>query len=236
MGSEPIEIDASATLLKGTKIERQFKATRHTIDPPEDPQADSRSVTLIGESRVDPGDHRLNVVLSRPGGDRPHTSQALFSLPEVPQGELFMQGPHLARAVPGGVLIRGEDRRSRRSDEPTPLEQIIGPDATFEPLFVYQIAPDDLLLAEWSACIVNGDPPADATIERLVLTEDGSKVVHELDSIELDVPQKGKVRCHEELDSLPGGTLEPGDYMIKIVAKDGSGAELVSGSVPLLVQ
>jgi VWFA-related protein len=229
------EITASATLLTGTKITGQYKASSHRIDPPKDGQADTRPVTLMGEGSVKPGDHRLNIVLSRPGDDRPHTTQALFTLPEVPSGELFFGGPFLARAVPDGVLIRGRESRSKKRSGPSPLEQIIGSDATFEPLFVYQIEPDDMLLAAWSACIVDGSLPTDATIERQVLTDDGD-VVHELDALELEVPSKGKVRCHEELDSLPGGTLQPGEYTIKIAAKDGSGKELLSESIPLLVQ
>jgi hypothetical protein len=112
---------------------------------------------------------------------------------------------------------------------------VIGPDASYEPLFVYQIEPDDTLLMAWSACIVGGKLPSDATIERNVVDDDGN-VVHTLDALPLELQKKGKVRCYEELDSLPGGTLQPGDYMLHIVAKDDGGTELVNESVPLLVQ
>lgn len=232
---EGVDIDLSATLLKGTAISKQYKGTRFHVAPPKD-GGDERMVTLVGEGKIKPGDHRLNIVLSRADGDRkPHTTQAIINLPEVPEGELFVNGPFLARAVPDGVLIRSGDSGRSKKGGPSPLEQVIGPDASWEPLFVYQIGPDDTLLAAWSACIVGGDLPTDATIERHVLDDDG-KVVHELDALPLRADKKGKVRCYEELDSLPGGTLQPGDYMLRILAKDSGGKELVSESVPLLVQ
>ena len=230
------DIDVSATLLTGTTVTQQYKGTRFHVDPAAGGKDAKRMVTMMGEGRVKPGDHRLDLVLHRPGIDeKPHTTQALIRLPEVPRQKLFVNGPFLGRGVADGVLLRAEERSKKKDEGPTPLEEILGPGATFEPLIVYQIKPQDPLLVAWSACIVDGQLPTDAKIERNVVDEAG-KVVHRLDARKIDPPGKDKVRCHAELDSLPANTLAPGDYVIALRATDGSGKELGSKSVPLLVE
>jgi len=159
----------------------------------------------------------------------------VFNLPEVPRQKLFVNGPLLARAVPEGVLLRGEETGSAKREGPSPLEETIGPGATFEPLFVYRIDTDDMLLVAWSACIVDGDLPTGATVERRIV-DDAGNVVFALDHKPLALTSKGKVRCRGELDSLPGGKLAPGEYRLAILARDAGGAELAERTVPLLVE
>jgi hypothetical protein len=156
-----------------------------------------------------------------------------FDVPEIPTNEAFVRGPLLARVVPEGVLIRG-DQGEQEGD--TELDKILGNEETVEPLLVNDVESSDTLLAAWDLCVPSKSAPGSgAVIERRVVTEEG-QMVHRLDDIAVALEPRGKLSCQAKLDSIPAGTLNAGEYRVEVVLADNGGSELAQGSVPLMVR
>jgi len=103
-----------------------------------------RPVTLYGTRKIKPGPHSLTVVIGEPGGEKLKTTRLDFTIPEVPQGQLIVRGPFMARVDSAGIRMRVDDKEVGDSE----LDELIG-DAGFVPLLVSQVRPDDTLIAAW---------------------------------------------------------------------------------------
>jgi VWFA-related protein len=226
------EVDVKAQLQrdgeKADKYERRFR-----VDPPEG-GGETRPVTLIGDSKLQEGVHKLAVVLSRPEGPEIVSAEARFRVPAVPSDQLVVRGPLLARVVPGGLLLRA-DPEDRPKD--TKLDEILGEDAAFEPLVVHRIGADEELLVYWNACVQGKlRLTGEAVVNRRFRTETG-EVAHTLEPIPLELESLGKkLSCHDELEKLPVGTLAPGEYELDVVVTYGNGDLIAQSSAPLLVR
>jgi len=232
--SFPLHLDADGTRRDfGASLDAahlNIKTAESLIDfpAPKDGQTGVRPATLYGVRKLKPGPHSLTVAIGEPGGGKLKTSRVEFVIPEVPQGDLIVRGPLLARVAEGGVRMRVDGRETDDSD----LHDLIG-DAGFEPLLVAQVTPSDALLAGWEICGVNAkEPPAGAVIERRIKMD--GEVVHSLEPIPVAMEGKKKLRCQGGLDKLPGGTLDVGKYRFEVAVVAG-GKDLGLGLRPFAI-
>jgi VWFA-related protein len=221
--SFPLHLDANgATRQIGASLDRgvvTVDSAQETFrfDPPRDGKAGVRPVTLYDIEKVKTGQHSLTIVVNDPATGQIHSNKLDFAIPEIPKSQIVVRGPMLARVAEDGVRIKvGKEK----GEGDTPLDRLIGPEASFEPLIVHQVKPDDALLAAWEICAIDVSPPAGATVERR-LRRDG-EIVHRLDPLPLALEGKKKLLCQRGLDKLDGGTLEEGSYRfeVAVVKKD----------------
>jgi len=155
-------------------------------------------------------------------------------VPPVFKDMLILRGPLFARVVPDGLLIRADPK-----DQPndTRLDDLIGPDTSFEPLLVNESGQSEDLLAYWNACVLGKlqiDDPLE--IRRTFSTRDG-ELVHEADPIPLKLEERGgKVLCHDMLEKVPGGTIPPGKYRYDVTVTYANGDAVSHGSARLHVK
>jgi VWFA-related protein len=183
-----------------------------------------RPVTLYAMRKVKPGPHTLTIAINEPGTDKIQTTRVEFAIPEVPQGQLIVRGPFLARVDPDGIRMRVDDKEVQDSE----LDELIG-DAGFVPLLVSQVKPDDTLIAAWAICAIGTSGPSDATVDRRILAE--GEVVHRLEPIPLELQGKKKLLCQGHLDKLPGGMLGEGKYRFEVAVVKGT-TEKARGLAP----
>lgn len=205
-----------------------------SFDPPKSGQTGSLPVTLYGNTTIKPGDYSLTAVLTSPGDERIRTANVQFPVPAVPRGVYVLRGPVLARVTPDGLRMRAGKKTGRYEFV---VDDLIGPDAGFEPLLVHQIDSTDDLLALWEICSVDAPAPSTgATIRRRVIGAEDEEV-YTLEPIPLGVDGKGKVRCQGNVDSIPGGTLPEGQYRLEVTVEIGADADLLArGVAPLAVR
>jgi len=195
-------------------IERKNRVV--DFQAPKNGQPGLRPVTLYGVRKIKPGPHTLTIAIAEPGSDKIKTTRLDFSIPEVPQGQLIVRGPFLARVDPDGIRMRVDDKEVGDSE----LDALIG-DAGFVPLLVSQVRPEDTLIAAWEICAVGTSVPAGATVERRIRAE--GEIVHRLDPIPLELQGKKKLMCQGHLDKLPGGVLGDGRYRFEVAVVKGNG-------------
>jgi VWFA-related protein len=193
-----------------------------------DGTAGVRPVSLYGVRKIKPGSHTLTVAISQPDGQEIKTTQLNFAIPEVPEGELLVQGPVLVRVDPDGIRLRVEGGKEVKDAE---LDELIG-DAGFVPLVVSQVKSGDTLLAAWEICAVRTSAPDGATIERRIISD--GEVVHRLDPIPIDLQGGKKLACQSGMDKLPGGVLDEGRYRFEVAVVDGD-TDVARGLRPLSV-
>ncbi len=200
---------------------------------PRAPEASERPVTVLRDSTLKTGPHRMTVALSEPGREDVFTRQVGFAIPEVPRDTMFVRGPILARVLREGVLVAA-------SDDPTAngpaLNQILGDAESVELLLVHEVEADDTVLSYWETCLTGKQRRPGAVVERRVVDEDG-KLVHSLDPVTVPFRETGAARCGGRFDKLAAGTLRPGEYRLEVIVVDqGANEELARKSVPLLVE
>jgi VWFA-related protein len=226
------KVNVDATLSRGNvrldKFQRKLE-----LDPAAAGDSGDLPVTMLGTAELRPGSYNLTVALSRPGDSKVYTSQSRFTLPEVPEKGLIVNGPLLARATDKGVLLRGGDKVGE--DDPE-LRSLIGEDGSVEPLIVHQIAPDDTLLAFWQVCTVDPTVWAEGPTIHRRFVKDG-EVVHELDPLPLQLTGKKKKKawCHGKGEKIPPGTLPVGRYRLQLSVED-RGERIAAGLVPFMVK
>jgi VWFA-related protein len=226
------EVEVQARLERDGEKADTYRS-RFPVDPPA-AEGEARPVTLMGDSKLKEGVHELTVVLSRPEGPEIVSASALFRVPAVPTDQLVVNGPLLARVVPGGLLLRA-DPGDRPGD--TRLDEVLGEEATFEPLVVHRIGADEELLVYWNACVQGKlRLTGEAVVHRRFRTEAG-EAAHELDPVPLELVSLGKkLSCHDELERLPAGTLPAGEYELVVVVTYANGDLISQSSAPLLVR
>jgi VWFA-related protein len=196
--------------------------------PRADGAAGVRPVSLYGIRRIRPGTHTLTVAISEPDGTEIQTTRIEFAVPEVPEEELLVRGPLLARVDPDGIRMRVEGGRPVKDAE---LDELIG-DAGFVPLVVSQVKAADTLLAAWEVCGVRTPAPEGATVVRRITAE--GEVVHSLDPIPVNLEGGRRLACQSGIDKLPGGTLDAGRYRFEVAVVDGD-TDVAMGLHPLAV-
>ena len=178
--------------------------------------------------KIKAGTHTLTVVIKQPDGTEVKTTTVDFAIPEVPDGELIVRGPVLARVDPDGIRMRVEGGKKIADPE---LDELIG-DAGFVPLVVSQVKPEDTLIAGWEVCAVGTTVPDGATIERRITSE--GEAVHRLDPVAVALEGNKKLACQSGFDKLPGGTLEPGRYRFEVAVVSGD-SDVAKGLRPLSI-
>jgi hypothetical protein len=215
---EGVERNVAASLTRdGTLVKKISEELR--VEPQQGKPEVDLPVIIVGNVKLKPGSHELRFVLSESGGDALQTTRVEFMIPEIPQGELILRGPILARVIEEGLLIatKGSSRDT--------LDALIGADASLEPLMVHQIDPDDTLLARWEVCAIGGKSGPNGTIRRMI-TADGEEA-HVFEPVALDLQGK-KVRCQGVLDRVPAGTLASGRYRFLVEVWPDTGEELLA--------
>jgi VWFA-related protein len=197
--------------------------------PKPDGKPGVRPVTLVGVRKVKPGPHTLTVAIATPGTEKIQTARLEFSVPEVPEGELIVRGPILARVDPDAIRMRLEGGEIVENPQ---LDELIG-GAGAVPLLVAQTAPEDDLIAAWEICVVKTGAPSGAMVERRIVSD--GEVVHRLDPIPLALEGKKKQACQSGMDKLPGGTLGAGRYRFEVAVVAGDGSDLALGLSPFAV-
>jgi hypothetical protein len=194
----------------------------------------ARPVALLGKLKLGDGAHDLTVVLGERQKNDVDAAQTAFVVPQVVADTLMLRGPLLGKVARGGAVFRG--RPNDRPDE-TRLGKLLGPDIGFEPLLVQEMTADDELLFYWSACVVGISPlPSDVIVRRSVLGASG-ETVRTLDPVPLNLEARGKkVRCADELASVPSGSLSAGSYTLDVTIVHPDGSTLAKGSEPLTVR
>jgi hypothetical protein len=231
VGPSGTDIDVRALLRRDNLRVDEYKRKVHVDAPPGGAQ--SRSVTLMGNNKLQNGQYDLTVVLTDPKGEEIVAAQTDFTVPEVFEDLLTLRGPVMGRVVPGGLFLRANPKEQV---EDTRLGKVLGPGEGFEPLLVEEIAASDKLLFFWSACVSGKNPiGADAVVSRSLRSEAGEKV-HSFASVPLKLEDRGKgVSCQDMLESLPPKTLPPGDYHLDVVITHPNGDVIAQGTSPLSV-
>jgi hypothetical protein len=231
VGPSGADIDVRAILRRDNMRVDEYKRHIH-VDPPAG-GAQSRSVTLLGDNKLQTGQYDLTVVLTDPKGEEIVAAQTDFTVPQVFEDLLTLRGPIMGRVVPGGLFLRANPKEQA---ENTRLGKMLGPGNGFEPLLVEEIGASDKLLFYWSACVYGKSPVGgDVVVSRSVRTSTGEKV-HTFASVPLKLEDRGKgVSCQDMLESLPPKTLAPGDYHLDVVIAHPNGDVIAQGSSPLSV-
>jgi VWFA-related protein len=200
---------------------------RYDFPAPGSGEPGVRPITLYGLRKIKPGPHTFTVVVAEPDSQKISTAQLDFSVPDVPQGELVVRGPLLARVDPEGIRMRVDDQELEGSK----LDDLIG-DAGFVPLLVSHVEPSHELIAAWAICSTGAGVPSGARVERRVRAE--GEIVHQLDPVPLDLQGKKKLACQSGLDKLPANTLEEGKYRFE-VAVVGAKGDAAMGLRPFMI-
>jgi hypothetical protein len=187
---------------------------------------------VLGDSALRSGSHTLTIALSEPGRDDVVTTQIQFDVPVAPKEGVFLQGPILARVVDDGKLIR---ELLEQPDADRPFDELLADQETIELLLINEVEATDSLIAFWQACAAGKQLASRSkiSIERRILTEAGEPV-RVLDRHPFRPDGDGRTRCDGALDPIPAGSLEPGKYVIELVAIDEeSGSELARETAPI---
>lgn len=232
VGPAGADVDVRAIVRLGGQDVDDFKRSIH-VDPSPN-GGTSRSVTLLGDTPLKEGQYDLTVVLTKPGGDQLVSAQTDFIVPAVINDLLILRGPITGRVVPGGLFMRAN---KKEKTEDSRLGKVLGPENGFEPLFVQEIDKSDKLVFYWSGCVYGKNPvPADAVVARTITTTKGEPA-HAYPPVPLKLDSRGKdVSCLDMLETLPAGTLAPGDYRLDVMVTHPNGDVIAQGSQPLNVR
>ena len=231
--AEDANLELTATLERGGRLVEQYRAPIR-IPAAEGGRTGTHSVTMTADSSLKPGSYDLIVALSRVDDTEVVTRQVRFEVPEIPKKGLFVKGPILARVVPDGIVMRGDE-----DDAPhdTALDEFLGDERRSEPLLVHEIDSRDGFLAYWEACLAGSKnvPPAGSVVRRRFMTPDGIEA-HALNPVPFEIEQKGQMRCVHGLDEIPPRTLRRGEYKLELSFEKPGGESLASRSVPLRIE
>jgi VWFA-related protein len=233
VGAQGVDVDVAARILEDAEPIDKFDKTFH-IGPAPD-SAQSRPVTLLGDSKLKDGQYEINVVLSEKEDGTMASAEAHFTVPQVLDDLLILRGPILARVVPGGMLVWIDTPKGTEGD--TRLNRVLGQDTTFEPLLVHQIDSGDDLLFYWNACVHGqSSVPSDAVVKRTFFDADG-EIALELDSIPFALESRGKqLACQDNLERLSARKLAPGEYELDVVVASSQGEAIARSTAPLHIK
>jgi len=225
------DIDVKAVLRRDNLKVDDFKRQVH-VDPATG-GAPSRSVTLLGDSKLQEGQYDLTVVLTNPKGEEIVAAQTAFTVPQVPEDLLILRGPIMGRVVPGGLFLRANPKEQA---ENTRLGKALGPENGFEALVVDEIAASDKLLFYWSACVAGKNPLGGGVVVARSVRNSKGETAHTFPSVPLKLEDRGKsVSCQDMLETLPANTLAAGDYHLDVVVTHANGDMIAQGTSPLSV-
>jgi VWFA-related protein len=232
VGPKGTDVDVKAALRRGNMRVDDYKRRIH-VAPPEE-GATARSVTMLGDATIPDGQYGLTVVLTDAGGKELVAAKTDFTVPPVPADLLILRGPVLGRVVPGGLFLRANPKEKA---EKTRLGQLLGPGNGFEPLLVEEIAASEKLLVYWTACVSGTSQLGDGVmISRSFRTSTG-ETAYAFPPVPLKLEDRGKgVSCQDKIETLPPGTLAPGDYHLDVVVAPPEGEAITQGTTQLHVQ
>jgi VWFA-related protein len=226
VGEKGATREIGASLRKG-HLEQKPASRSFDFPPRADGKPGVRRVTLYAARKLKPGPHTLTIAVNEPGSDDIRTTRVEFTVPEVPDGQVVVRGPILARVDPEGIRMRVDEEDVDASE----LDALIG-DAGFVPLLVGQVTPDDTIIAGWEVCAVGTDVPADAVIERRLRS--GGEIVHALEPLPIALEGKKKLRCQGAVDKLAASVVGEGEYRFE-VAVTSKGKDLGLALMPFAV-
>jgi VWFA-related protein len=226
------DVDVRAVIRREHHIVEEYKRKIHVLPPPDG--GTTRTVTVMGKTKLADGSHDMTVVLGETKGEDVEAAQAAFIVPQVVEDALMLRGPVLGRVAKGGAVFRGRTN-DRASDGR--LGKLLGPDNGFEPLLIQEIASADELLFYWSACVVGTSPlPSDVVVARSILLTSGG-TARTLDPMPLNLLPRGKkVSCADALETVPAGSLAPGNYQLEVTVLHPDGSVIAHGTEPLTVR
>jgi VWFA-related protein len=231
-GATGTDVGVRAVVRQDGQTVGDYKRTIH-VDPATG-GAKTRSVTLLGDTRLKTGQYDLTVVLTDPTGNEIVTAQTGFVVPMVLQDLLIFRGPIMGRVVPGGMFLRANPKDQT---ENTRLGKVLGPGNGFEPLLVQEIDKTDKLLYYWSACVSGENPlPADVVVTRNITRADGSSA-YSTAQVPLKLENRGRdIQCLDMLETVAANTLSSGDYHLNVTVMHPNGDVIASGTQPLTVR
>lgn len=219
VGPQGADIDVRAVVRLDNQVVNDYKRRIHVDPAPGGGTA--REVTLLGDVALKSGQYDLTVVLTEAGGSEIVSANTEFVVPMVIDDLLTLRGPIMGRVVPGGLFLRGKEKDQVES---TRLGKVLGPSNGFEPLIVQEIDKQDKLLFYWSACVSGTNPlPADVIVSRTFTTSKGD-TAYAATPVPLKLESRGKdISCLDMLETLPPGTLTPGDYELNVTVTHPNG-------------
>ncbi len=233
VGAQGADFDVRAVVRLGNQSLNDYKRKIH-VDPAPG-GGTSRSVTLLGDVALKSGQYDLTVVLTESGGGNELVSaQSEFVVPMVIDDLLILRGPVMGRVVPGGVFMRANPKDKVES---TRLGKALGPNNGFEPLIVEEIDKKDELLFFWSACVSGKNPlPDDVIVSRSFMTAKGESA-YATKPLPLKLESRGKsISCMDMLETVPAGSLAPGDYQLNVTVTQPNGDLIAHGTQRLTVR
>ena len=224
----PTEREFGAVLQKGTDVVHRF-TRKISLKARGSGGPAIRPVSFLEPVTVGPGDHTLTVVMSEPGGKALNTARVRAQIPKVPQGDLFLVGPHLGTRGAGGVVVKGSGREAPDAEPQTDADSAfldplaagepgpaagdrVGSKTSFQPLLISESDKRAPLVARSEACVVRprGKIP-ESTFVRTLSGESGI-ALGSLAPESLRFGGDEEVQCRSFLDVIPVATLPPGDY------------------------
>jgi len=232
VGPSGADIDVRAVVRLDGQAVNDYKRRIH-VDPAPG-GATSRSVTLLGDTRLKSGQYDLTVVLTEPGGKEIVSAQRDFVVPQVINDLLILRGPIMGRVVPGGLFLRANPKDQTES---TRLAKVLGPGNGFEPLIVQELDKQDKLLFYWSGCVSGDNPlPDDVVVARTLTTAKGANA-YAYPPLPLKLESRGKgIACLDMLETMAPGTLTSGDYQLNVTVTHPNGDIIAHGTQPLTVK
>lgn len=217
------DVDLRAVVRREHRIVEEFKRKI--------PIEAAQPMTILGNAKLAAGAHELTVVLADPKGDDIVAARTEFIVPQVPEDLFMLRGPVMGRVIPGGKFVRADKAAGAR------LGTALGADEGFEPLLVQEVAATDELLFYWSGCVAGTSPlPSDVVVERSVVSG-GGDIAQRLNPVPLVLEERGKgVACIDRLETIPAGSLTPGDYRLEVTVVHPDGSVIAMGSEPLTVR
>jgi VWFA-related protein len=232
VGPSGADIDVRAVVRLDGQAVNDYKRKIH-VDPAPG-GAKTRSVTLLGDTRLKSGQYDLTVVLTEASGNELVSAQRDFVVPQVINDLLILRGPIMGRVVPGGLFLRANPKDQTES---TRLAKVLGPGNGFEPLIVQEIDKQDKLLFYWSGCVSGDNPlPADVVVARTFTTSKGEGA-YSYPPVPLKLESRGKgIACLDMLETLTPGTLASGDYHLNVTVTHPNGDMIANGTQPVTVK
>jgi hypothetical protein len=232
VGAAGADIDVRAVIRRDKSSVGDSKRRIH-VDPAPAGAA-SRPVTLLGNTKLLPGQHDLTVVLTDPAGSEIVSAQTDFVVPQVVQDLLMLRGPILGRGDSGVQFLQTNPKHQPGS---APLGRILDPRSGFEPLLVEEIDRQDKLLFYWSACVSGTNPlQNDVVVTRTLVTSTGD-IAKAFGPVPLELEPRGKdTFCLDMLETLPGNTLTSGDYHLDVIVTHTNGDVIARGTSQLNVR
>jgi VWFA-related protein len=232
VGATGVDIDVRAVLRLDGQSVNDYKRRIH-VDPAPG-GATSRSVTLLGDTRLKSGQYDFTVVLTEANGNEIVSATTNLVVPQVVDDLLILRGPIMGRVVPAGLFLRANPKDQTES---TRLGKVLGPGNGFEPLIVQEIDKQDKLLLYWSACVSGQNPlPDDVVVARTFTNEKGDSA-YAYPPVPLKLESRGKdISCLDMLETLPPGTLASGDYHLNVTVTHPNGDMIAHGTQPVTVR